>query len=79
MSVWARQRCSGMREERDGAEVRAARGSSSTALTLGTRTSTASSLSTAGRSGPTTSRCECASRFAIDIHEYAFSLYVVCK
>ena len=44
----------------------------------GTRTSTARSLSTAGRSGPTTSWCECV-RFAIGMQaKYAVSLYLVC-
>ncbi len=47
-------------------------------LDLGTRTSTARSLSTAGRSGPITSWCECA-RFAIGMQaKYAVCLHLDC-
>jgi hypothetical protein len=61
-----------------GAVAKGLRFKSSAALTLGTRTSTARSLSTAGRSGPTMSRCECA-RFSIGMQaKYADSLHLVC-
>jgi hypothetical protein len=51
---------------------------SSAALTLGTRTSSVSSLSTAGRSGPTTSRCGCA-WFAIRMQAKYMHLVCICS